>query len=264
MWQPGGDALNGRAGRRADDVAAVQWSAEQLAVLRRAETLRALGRPREAEYLVAMECLIPSVLTVRHYTSAISLDLHRWYSALMGRPWDGSAASMRSARSHSARVRRRQSPTTRRSEASPQGARKLFCTCHLLVESLDDHPFEDELDDHTRDVGFATYHDAGSLDWQDDGALCCMYCDALLLPTEKQSVTHVLNGNYCGRYCCAKGYVSPCCARAASCCDCIRWGGVGGGLPPLSAALLVSLRPGCGSLPHVMHACVTWCNPGPL
>ena len=47
------------AGRGADYVewlAGLHWNAKQLAVVRRAESLHALGRPREAADLVAFEC----------------------------------------------------------------------------------------------------------------------------------------------------------------------------------------------------------------
>ena len=89
------------AGRGADYVewlAGLHWNAKQLAVVRRAESLHALGRPREAADLVAFECEWPPGVSVRDFGMVSSLDLRRWLAAYTGRPWDGIPASMRSAR----------------------------------------------------------------------------------------------------------------------------------------------------------------------
>ena len=214
------------AGRGADYVewlAGLQWNAEQLAVLRRAESLRALGRLREAADLVALQCEWPPRVTVREYALVSSLDLRRWFAAFTGRSWDGIPASMRSARDAATRRRRGQAPAAGTRVPTAGGVYKQYCTSHLLVEPLDNNPHAEQLADYTLDVGWPSYFDAGSLNWQDPDAPACVYCDALLLPSEVQPIRGADSWVVCGRSCCAQGCVLPCCRSILLSChiDCI-------------------------------------------
>jgi hypothetical protein len=71
------------------------------------------------------------------------------------------------------------------------------------VDRAIDHP---TVRDYTRLVRWPAQSYVGRLEWQDPDALCCAYCDALLLPSEAQAIPGTFDA-VCGAHCCAKGYV---------------------------------------------------------
>lgn len=191
-----------------------QWSEEQLAVFARAERLRAYGVADTARDLVCQRCLFPSSFSSHVAVRATRCDVGRWYSAFIGREWDGSESSFNTARAQATRRRRAlslevdvsidgdgQVPLTTRTVAGVGSYR----SCHLLVEPLDAHPCMQELLDYTEYVSWPVVYDVGRLEWNDMQGRSCCFCSALLLRTEAERVPGTL-GCVCGKRCCKKGY----------------------------------------------------------
>ena len=194
----------------------LHWPDHQLGVFNRADWLRSVGASRQAARLVARECPMPSNLQHSDLADTVNLDVARWYASYVGQPWDGSAVSFRRERNRATEVRRVAiheaagsvpPPSPWNDDARLYGVR-AFRTCQLLVEPLDGHPKLQQLRDYTQLVGWPTRLDVGHLDWQgsDPNSHVCVYCGALLLPSEiirpRQTV-----GVVCGQHCCSKGYV---------------------------------------------------------
>jgi hypothetical protein len=199
----------GRSGRRAERLERLEWTEEEIAVLRRAVRLHAMGMARQAAQMVAIRCPFPPELQGRHVAQAVRLDVALWVRAYTGAVWDGDAAALQAAR-HSAGFRRRRAganPTTFRSDG--RTAPRQYCYAHLMVESLDDHPAREECDDFADVIGWPDAFDCGTLDWQaaTESARVCAFCDAMLLPSEAvpvEGAPEVVRG----RHCCMSG-----CAR---------------------------------------------------
>ena len=193
------------AGRRTAEqrrrwVQTLEWTDEQVAVLRRAERLRYFSAHKQACDLVARECQLPMGLTVNDVPHAARLDVARWHRALVGVPWDGSTEAFRRARDRSNAHRNQPVPEQ---PVEPHGVR-AFRACHLLVEPLDGHPCVDELRDYTRLIGWPSVSYVGRLDWNGLDGPECAFCAALLLPSECQPIPGAL-GVVCGQHCCARG-----------------------------------------------------------
>ena len=188
------------AARRRQWVQTLSWTDAQLAVLDRAEQLRYYSADSQAMCLVARECQLPDRLTVNDVPYAARLDLARWHRALTGRQWDGSVASFVRARNLASRHRHDPVPAD---PTQPFGVR-AFRTSHLLVEPLDAHPKIAELRDYTRLIGWPNASNVGRLEWDSNSGRCCVFCDALLLPSEAQPIRGTV-GAMCGKHCCAKG-----------------------------------------------------------
>lgn len=201
--QPGGRAAR-RATLRAHDVAEMRWSDAELVVLERAERLRSYGADGAASDMVARAVVIPANLSAAEMPSAVSLDLGRWYYAYVGRTWDGSIESMTRARTSSMRRRRglENGSLTTSGRHDVQG--RMYCASHLLVEPLDSHPRPLEAEDYTYHVRWPEPLDVGRLEWDNPNGLACIFCDALLLPSEAIPAEGA-PGVVRGRYCCMEG-----------------------------------------------------------
>ena len=185
-------------------ISTVRWTDGELAILARAERLRGYGMPATAQDVVARGCVIPQRVQLNDYVLAVQLDLRRWYAALLGSAWDGSAVTMARARERANRLRRNPSA---RSSGEATRARGLYRTSHLLVESLDDHPAAEELADITMCVGWPTALNVGRLQWDNPNGLACIFCKALLLPCEAENVPgapSVVRGKSCCRCGCVE------------------------------------------------------------
>ena len=200
-----------RAASRARIVGELEWSAAQVAVLMRAEVLRARGEHAAAQQLIVDECPLPSIQwSLVDYVMATSLDLHRWHLALYGTPWDGRGETMREARRFVGNRRRRRPQAVvaggrGAGRASAGGAaRSTYRTSNLLMDSFDNHENLQAVRDHTRFGGWAQRADVGHLEWDNPQGLACCFCGALLLPSEAQPVAGART-NVRGKHCCREG-----------------------------------------------------------
>jgi hypothetical protein len=190
------------AGRRRRH-AALEWTSEQAATLRRAVRLHGMGVSRQAAELVAFSCPFPTELQSRHFAET-RLDIALWFRAYTGALWDGDLPAFQAARRASA-VRRRRIED--RPEASWRGSSgpvaRAYCWTHLMVEPTGNRSLHDQRHDFAEYVGWPDAFDCGHLDWQSETGLACAFCDALLLPSEAIPVegTSVFRG----RHCCARG-----------------------------------------------------------
>ena len=189
---------------RARWLAELQWSVVELDVLERAERLRSFGAAGAAADLVAQRVVIPSLVTNGELAMAVMLDLARWYAAYIGQPWDGSMVSLTRARSASTRRRRRLSDGTQPTTGGDEAQVRAYRASHLLVEPLDSHPSPLELRDYTLHVGWPVAFDCGRLEWDNPHGLACIFCDALLLPSEAIPAEGA-PGVVRGRNCCKEG-----------------------------------------------------------
>ena len=193
----------GRVARRLAGLAALRWTAEQEAVLGRAERLRLSGRSAVASREVAMGCPLPPRLRLADHAMCVRLDLRRWYEAMMGEPWDGREHSLIRARERAGELRRR--PTAAR-DACAHGCLRM---CHLMAEPLEDQRAAgDALADFAASTGWPGRVDVGRLEWDLEDGLACAFCDALLLPSE---AVYDVNGAASrggvprGAHCCKSG-----------------------------------------------------------
>ena len=191
----------------AHHVRTLEWSQEQLAAMDRAERLRYYGASDAAADLVARECAFPHWFRYTHVPEATRLDVGRWYSAFVGKPWDGALWSFRNAKNNA--TRRRQSPlpavpTQPWIPTSRHLGVHAYRSCHLLVEPLDAHSKLQELRDYTRLIGWHAVSNVGHLSWNATSNLVCAFCDSLLLPSEADPIRDA-SGLVCGQHCCSKG-----------------------------------------------------------
>lgn len=199
--QPGGRAEQ-RAALRAHQLAEMRWSDDELVVLERAERLRSYGAGGAASDVVARDVVIPSNLSAAEMPMAVSLDLARWYYAYVGRTWDGSIESLTSARTSSMRRRRGLANGSRTTSGRDNLQGRMYCASHLLVEPLESHPRPLEVEDYTLHVGWPEALDVGRLEWDNPNGLACIFCEALLLPSETipaEGAPGVLRGRHCCR-----------------------------------------------------------------
>ena len=193
------------------DRAALEWTAAERNALERAIRRRAYGQAREAADMVARHVVFPSELQSTHVAQAVRLDVGLWYRAYTGQQWDGGAATLQAARA-SAR-RRHWAQSAGGATASAGAGRRtygVFRCSHLLVNALDRTRVSDEeVDDFTEFVGWPAAQWCGTLEWQNEQALACAFCDAMLLPSEALPVENAV-GAVRGRHCCQRG-----CAHAA-------------------------------------------------
>ena len=228
---PGAHFNGRRAEERASAVRALEWSDAQVAVLARAEVLRAEGNGRGAEELVAVGAELPSWLPIiregDQSSVAPRLDVARWYLALVGRTWDGEADSLVAAR-HFAMSRRRSMRRRDRRGVNRQAAAAVtggtgvtlddgtrsravasFRTASLLVQALDDDLAREAVAEVTRSGGWPRPSDVGRLEWDSEEGRACCYCEALLLPSEQERVKGARH-QFRGKHCCKEGCASSC------------------------------------------------------
>ena len=195
-----------RAALRARELADMRWSDAELAVMERAERLRAYGAGGAASDVVSRDVVIPTNLDDAEIPMAVSLDIARWYYAYVGRTWDGSIETIISARRSSGRRRRRLANGSGTTTGRDNSEGRMYCASHLLVEPLDSHPRPLEVADYTMHVGWPEAVDVGRLEWDNPNGLACIFCEALLLPSETipaEGAPGVLRGRHCCREGCA-------------------------------------------------------------
>ena len=122
---------------RAAWVAALEWSEDELEVLRRAEVLRNHGLNARAAYVVAHGVVLPRRFLHRDVVAARRLDVGRWYAAFTGARWDGLVASFAAARA-AANQRGRRRRTVVDVPARDTPAAHPFRHAHLVVEPASD------------------------------------------------------------------------------------------------------------------------------
>ena len=203
-----------RVAQRRQDIGNLRWSDAQLAILDEAEAARAQGRTSVAATLVARGVAIPRRLQGRDIQYALNLDLGRWYFVFTGSIWDGNELTFTAARNRAVRQAResaRGGPQFQARNAAAQSAAQQlgahYRCAHLLVEPLVEHPNLAELQEYTRTIGWPDTNNVGCLEWDNPNALCCVFCDALLLPSEARAVEGVdlSHGYFRGRHCCMSG-----------------------------------------------------------
>ena len=200
---PGAPPWQSRA-QRAHAVATLRWSAEEVAVIEHGERLRALGFVATAADRVARGCAFPQWPMQSDYLAAVELDLSRWYMAYMGVSWDGTAGAVVQARRKASRQCNTAANLRRKGHALELHA---FCCSHLLVEPLETAWNREGAVAFEAEVGWPTRLDVGHLEWDNPNALCCCFCDALLLADEAHKCPAAAGLVY-GESCCAATRVS--------------------------------------------------------
>lgn len=189
--------------QRASRARVHSWTEEQLREFESADrALEAGYRGRAFEIMCASLQLPPrlsSVVAVRDYMD--HLQLVRWMRNVTNSEWDMTAESLTAARERMAtrsRMQRRNMPTNRNARI-----------CQLFV--VDD---ENSVQDGQHPPLVAP-HFAGSLSWrfEEDSeellhSAMCVYCKAMLLPSEARPVTGA-PGRVRGTICCDEGKVKP-------------------------------------------------------
>ena len=180
------------------------WSREQEEVLARAERLRAFGAHQAAQDVIALEVPWPARMSMQRVLETGQQDVRRWYRAYTGVEWDGRLQSVQNARENA----RRRRPAGARTEPWREGPHQgygAFRTSHLLVDPLDSHPRLSEVRDYTRRIGWPAGSHVGTLAWDEPAALHCVFCDAVLLPSEAIDIDGTA-GCVAGKMCCMSGY----------------------------------------------------------
>lgn len=206
------------------------WSREQEEVLARAERLRAFGAHQAAQDVIAQEVPWPARMSMQRVLETGQQDVRRWYRAYTGVEWDGRLQSVQNARDNA----RRRRPAGARTEPWREGPHQgygAFRTSHLLVDPLDSHPRLSEVRDYTRRIGWPAGSHVGTLAWDEPAALHCVFCDAVLLPSEAIDIDGTA-GCVAGKMCCMSGYIysfslscylySLCCLLCKHC-TCFVW-----------------------------------------
>ena len=154
--------------------------------------------------VVARGVVLPRNFRHSDVAAARRLDVARWYAAQTGRPWDGLEASFAAARDASSRMRRRRPSFSADVPTPGTPATYPFRHAHLLVEPAADVAAWSRLVEFTEIIGWPDAFDCGHLAWQRGDGLQCAFCEALLLPSEAESVqgAPLLVR---GKHCCAEG-----------------------------------------------------------
>jgi hypothetical protein len=192
-----------RTGRRGRALSELQWSAEEVAVLERAERLQSYGLQCAATTLVAVGCELPQRFRASDVAVALQLDVSRWYRAFTGEAWDGRSASFSAARNRATRLRHSRAS---HADAVSLSSGPVFRNTHLFVEPWDGRQNAEVMEDFTIAGLWPQTLDVGRLEWDDPNGFCCAFCDALLLPSEADVVPGA-PGVHKGKYCCATGHV---------------------------------------------------------
>jgi hypothetical protein len=192
-----------RTGRRGRALSELQWSAEEVAVLERAERLQSYGLQCAATTLVAVGCELPQRFRASDVAVALQLDVSRWYRAFTGEAWDGRSASFSAARNRATRLRHSRAS---HADAVSLSSGPVFRNTHLFVEPWDGRQNAEVMEDFTIAGLWPQTLDVGRLEWDDPNGFCCAFCDALLLRSEADVVPGA-PGVHKGKYCCATGHV---------------------------------------------------------
>jgi hypothetical protein len=80
----------------------------------------------------------------------------------------------------------------------------LYRNVQLLVEPWSNESIRQQLEDYSTYVGWPLRSDVGRLEWDDSAGFACIFCGALLLPSEAIAVPGAPSV-FQGRHCCRGG-----------------------------------------------------------